>query len=174
VKRIVRDLKGMSRDDDKQGPVDLARVLESAGRMAAATIRPRAHFAQELPAEMMISGNEGRLCQVFLNLLVNAAQAIPEGGAGHHQVRLSARVEATRVVVAVSDTGSGMPSEVKARLFQPFFTTKPRGVGTGLGLSICHGIVTAHGGSITVESEVGKGTTFRVELPLSPEDRPAA
>jgi signal transduction histidine kinase len=105
---------------------------------------------------------------VFLNLLVNAGQAIPEGDAKAHSVRVTTeRVDEAWVVVSVRDTGVGIPPENLQRLFKPFFTTKPVGVGTGLGLSICHGIVTAMGGRIEVSSEVGKGTTFRVFMPVA-------
>jgi signal transduction histidine kinase len=167
VKQIVRDLKGISRDDEKKDAVQLDKVLESASRMASATLRPRAKFVSNIDAAATLLGNEGRLCQVFLNLLVNAAQAIPEDGAAKNEVRLTAKLEDGRAVVEVSDTGCGMSPEVKARLFEPFFTTKPRGIGTGLGLSICQGIVAAHGGVMSVESAVGTGSTFRVELPVS-------
>lgn len=173
VKQIARDLRGLSREDERRERVDLREVLECASRMAAAAIRPRAQFEQDLAARAVLLANEGRLTQVFLNLLVNAGQAIPEG-ARSGKVKLSARIEGDVAVVEVSDTGCGIPPQVKARLFEPFFTTKPRGVGTGLGLSVCHGIVTAHGGRISAESEVGKGTTFRVELPLAKEEPSAA
>jgi CheY-like chemotaxis protein len=107
------------------------------------------------------------LGQVFLNLLVNAAQAIAEGRPESNEVRLVSRVEGTCAVVEVQDTGCGIDADVRARLFEPFFTTKPKGVGTGLGLSICKGIVESHGGRLSVESQPGEGTTFRVELPLA-------
>ncbi|HLM48731.1 MAG TPA: ATP-binding protein, partial [Myxococcaceae bacterium] len=112
-------------------------------------------------------------CQVFLNLLLNAAQAIAPGQAREQEIRLSAREDAEdpdRVVVEVRDTGCGIAPEHLERIFEPFFTTKPVGVGSGLGLSICHGIITAHGGDISVESAPGRGTTFRVSLPRA---RPA-
>src|SRR5262249_2402412 len=111
--------------------------------------------------------NDGRLMQVFLNLVVNAAQAIPEGAGDEHMVRVSTRTDAAgQAVVEIADTGAGIAPEHVPRVFDPFFTTKP-GVGTGLGLSICHGIVTALGGSLRVESQPGKGSTFSVTLPAS-------
>jgi signal transduction histidine kinase len=104
---------------------------------------------------------------VFLNLLVNAAHALPTGQAARNEIRLSVRAGGDkRVLVEVSDTGCGIPPENLARIFSPFFTTKPVGAGTGLGLSVSHSIVTALGGDISVESEVGRGTTFRVSLPV--------
>ncbi len=106
---------------------------------------------------------------MFLNLILNAGQAIAEGDALNNQIVVSTTVDAQgRVVVAVSDSGAGIPEDILARVFEPFFTTKPSGVGTGLGLSICHGIVTSLGGEITVESRTGQGSTFRVLLPPSP------
>jgi CheY-like chemotaxis protein len=106
-----------------------------------------------------------------LNLLVNAAQAIPEGAvAPEHTIKVTLRAEYGDVIVEVSDTGMGIAPEHLPRLFDPFFTTKPVGVGTGLGLAVCHGIVTALGGEITVTSERGKGSTFRVRIPGATAD----
>jgi len=105
---------------------------------------------------------------VFLNLIVNAAQAIPDGRANQNEIRVATSLtDDGRVRVDIADSGSGMPPEVVAQLFTPFFTTKPIGVGTGLGLSICHQLVTAVGGEISVETELGKGTTFTVLLPAA-------
>jgi CheY-like chemotaxis protein len=107
-----------------------------------------------------------RLGQVFINLLVNAAQAMPVGGADTHEIRVVTSTDAEgRAVVEVRDTGSGIPPALLGRIFDPFFTTKPIGVGTGLGLAISHSIVIGMGGEIAVESEVNRGTTFRVILP---------
>jgi CheY-like chemotaxis protein len=122
-----------------------------------------------------VHASEARLGQVFLNLIVNAAQAIPEGQADQNEIRLvTRRGEGDHVVVEVIDTGPGISPDVLPRLFTPFFTTKPVGVGTGLGLSICRRLVSAIGGEITVETEVGKGTTFRVTLPATVATAPAA
>jgi signal transduction histidine kinase len=98
--------------------------------------------------------------QLFLNLVLNALQAMPEGGA----LTITTRCENGSVVAEVSDTGTGIPEEIRDRIFDPFFTTRKVGEGTGLGLAVSHSIVAAHGGSIEVESEVGVGTTFRVTL----------
>jgi signal transduction histidine kinase len=168
IRDIVRDLKLFSRsEDEKVAPVDVGRALESSLRMATNEIRHRARLVKDLRPVPPVEANDSRLGQVFLNLLVNAAQAIPEGRASANEIRVSTSVSADdgKVVVEISDTGSGIPPEVQKRLFTPFFTTKQVGVGTGLGLSICHRIVTGMGGSIAVESQVGKGTTFRVLLP---------
>jgi two-component system, NtrC family, sensor kinase len=103
---------------------------------------------------------------VFLNLFINALHAIPKGTPEDHEVRVVARVSAPdRVTVEVSDTGCGIPQEHLGRIFDPFFTTRAAGEGTGLGLSVCHSIVTSLGGELSVSSEVGRGTTFRIVLP---------
>src|SRR5262249_29711589 len=117
-----------------------------------------------------VEANESRLGQLVLNLFVNAAQAIPEGRADHNEIRIvTSRSEGPppRVVLEVRDTGSGMPPEIISRIFDPFFTTKPATLGTGLGLAICHRIVRDLGGEIHVESELGKGSVFRVMLPIA-------
>jgi len=104
-----------------------------------------------------------QLNQVFMNLLVNAVQAIEHRG----EIHITTRREGSDVVVRIKDTGRGMAPETKARLFTPFFTTKPAGEGTGLGLSICYAIINRHKGRIEVDSELGKGTTFSVHIPLA-------
>jgi len=168
IRLIVRDLRVFSRaeDADRVAAVDVKRVLESTLRMAWNEIRHRARVVKEFGSIPLVAGNESRLGQVFLNLLVNAAQAIPEGDAEHNEIRVVTSVDATgQVQVDIRDTGPGIPPEVLHRLFTPFFTTKAVNVGTGLGLSICQRIVTALGGEIRVESQLGRGTLFRVLLP---------
>jgi CheY-like chemotaxis protein len=113
-----------------------------------------------------VYANESRLVQVFMNLIMNAAQAIPEGHAMQNEIRVATSVAGDgRVRIAITDTGSGMSAEVAAQIFTPFFTTKPIGVGTGLGLAICHQLVAAAGGEILVDTKLGVGTTFAVLLP---------
>ncbi|MFO0676025.1 MAG: PAS domain S-box protein [Polyangiaceae bacterium] len=167
VREIVRDLRMFSRSDaESPAPIDVGQALDSAARMAWNEVRHRARLVKDYADLPKVLANEGRLGQVFLNLIVNAAHAIPEGRASANEIRLVTRVDAQgRVVVNVEDTGSGIPAEVMPKLFRPFFTTKPVGVGTGLGLSICQRIVTAIGGDITVTSELGRGTSFQVRLP---------
>ena len=176
VRAIVLDLKIFSRSKDEElHPVDVLRVLESSARIAWNEIRLRARLVKRFEAIPPVHANEARLGQLFLNLIVNAAQAIPEGRADENEIVLVARTAPDgRVSIEIRDTGVGMPPNIVKQLFTPFFTTKPIGVGTGLGLSICHRIVSAVGGEITVESEVGKGTTFRVHLPASSEPLPEA
>ena len=166
---LVKELKTFSRGDDQGAKgVELARVLETAVRMAGNELKHRARVTKELAETPLVRGNSIRLGQVFLNLIVNAAHAIPEGRADENEVRIRlANADRGRVLVEISDTGIGMTPEVQRRIFDPFFTTKAVGVGTGLGLSIVHGIVTRLGGSIAVESAPGKGTTFRVWLPTT-------
>jgi PAS domain S-box-containing protein len=168
VRQIVKDLKIFSRaEEDTRGPVDIRRVLESTFRMAWNEIRHRARLVKHYGPVPLVDGNESRLGQVFLNLVVNAAQAIPEGRADRNEIQVVTSTDARgRAVVEIRDTGPGMPPETLRRLFTPFFTTKAPGVGTGLGLAICQRIVTAIGGEITVESQMGAsaGTVFRVSL----------
>jgi PAS domain S-box-containing protein len=171
VRDIVKDLKMFSRrDEGHRGPVNLHAVLDLCASIARGQLRHRARLVKSYGELPPIHGSESRLGQLFLNLIVNAAQAIPEDGDERaHEVRITTLREGEEwVVVEVKDTGVGIAQEHLKRLFEPFFTTKPVGVGTGLGLSICHGIVLAMGGRMTVESEVGRGTTFRVALPLTP------
>jgi PAS domain S-box-containing protein len=175
---IVRDLKMFSRVQDQPlSSVDLQAPIAAAVKLAQNEIRHRAHLLQDLEPVPRVWADEGRLGQLFLNLLVNAAQAIPEGDADRNTVRLATATSPDGwAVVTVADTGAGMTPEVLARIFDPFFTTKPHGVGTGLGLAIGHAIVTDLGGRIEVESDVGRGSTFRVRLPPAPappEARPA-
>jgi two-component system cell cycle sensor histidine kinase/response regulator CckA len=174
VRDIVRDLKTFSRgDDDALGPVDVGAILEAACSMAGNEIKHRARLTKDCaPDARWVRGNEGKLAQVFVNLLVNAAQAIPDGDAAHNVIalRVAQRGSAT-TVVEVRDSGRGIAPEDLPRLFDPFFTTKPKGEGTGLGLAICHNIVRAHGGTIEVESTPGKGACFRVVLTGCPPVR---
>ncbi len=177
LRHIVRDLKIFSRatDEEHRGAVEVERVLESSLRMAWNEIRHRARLLKEYSKVPAVEANEARLGQVFLNLVINAAQAIREGDAEHNQIRVVTRIDARgRVVAEVQDTGSGIPRENLTRIFDAFFTTKPVGVGTGLGLSICHRIITGLGGDLEVESELGKGSVFRVVLPPARKSLPAA
>jgi PAS domain S-box-containing protein len=175
VRDIVHDLKTFSRTDvERRGPVDLRRVLDAAMRMAQNELRHTATLTIDLPALPPVEGDASRLSQVFLNLLINAAQAMPERPSSENRIRLAARSDEERVVVEVHDNGAGMSKETQRRIFDPFFTTKPVGVGTGLGLSIVHSIVTAMRGEISVESEIGSGTTFRVVLPQALQPLAAA
>jgi PAS domain S-box-containing protein len=167
MRQIVRDLGTLSRDSlGARRPLDLHALLDASIRMAWNELRHRARLVRAFDAVPPVRGDESRLGQVVLNLLVNAAQAIPEGRADAHEIRVACRRAGDHVVIEVRDTGEGMTPEVQRRLFTPFFTTKPPGVGTGLGLSICQRIVAEHGGRIEVRSTPGAGATFAVWLPL--------
>ncbi len=167
VRHIVRDLRTLSRDEGELlSDVDVRAVIESSLGLVRNELRHRARLVKDFEPVPMVRASEGRLGQVLLNLLINAAHAVPDGKPGQNEVRVRLRAIAGRVVIEVMDTGCGIPPEVRDRIFDPFFTTKPVGMGTGLGLSICHGIVTGMGGDITVESEVGRGSTFRITLPI--------
>ena len=176
VRLIIRDVKMFSRHEEPDGgSVDIDRVLESSLRMAGNELRHRAQLVRAFGPKISVRGTESRLGQVFLNLLVNAAQAIPEGRAATNTVRVATQlISDEQLCVEISDTGPGIPPETLRHLFTPFFTTPPAGVGTGLGLAICQHIVSGFGGEIRVESEVGKGTTFRVLLSVVEAQREVA
>jgi signal transduction histidine kinase len=166
VRHIARDVKAFARDPgDASQLVDLREVLDAALKMALVHIRYRARVVRDYQDVPLVLANEARLAQVFLNLVVNAAQAIPEDG-GDHEIRVRLWTGPNGEACAeVGDTGMGIPAENMAHLFEPFFTTKPSGEGTGLGLFICKSIVESFDGTITVDSRPGAGTTFRLSLP---------
>jgi len=174
VRSIVRDLKTFSRPEEQRvDVVDVRPLLESAINMSFNEIRHRARLVKDYGPAPQVSAVPARLGQVFLNLIVNAAQAIPEGAVEQNEIRLTTSTdEKGRAVVAIRDTGTGMPPEVLRHLFDPFFTTKPTGVGSGLGLSISQGIVSSLGGELIVSSEPGRGSEFRVMLPRAPPAGP--
>jgi len=172
IGKIVADLKAFIRPSVGSAVrADVARALHWAIRATANEVRLRASVVTALARMPAIAGDEARLGQVLVNVLVNAAQAIEPGRADLNEIRISTRVEAgERVVIEIVDTGPGMPEHVRAQIFQPFFTTKAVGVGTGLGLSISHGIVAAMGGLLEIDSLVGKGTTVRIVLRAAPPE----
>ena len=164
VNSIVSDLRRFSRGDyDGYVSYDFTAEVRTALRIARIQL---GHVRVEEVLEEVgtVTGRPRQIVQVLVNLLVNAGQATPSGGV----VRLVIRQQGAQVHVEVRDTGSGMSEETKRHLFEPFFTTKPAGLGTGLGLSVSHGIIKAHGGRIEVESELGKGTCFTIDLPKVP------
>jgi two-component system NtrC family sensor kinase len=123
------------------------------------------HFEPDLP---MILVDPSQMQQVFLNMIINAAEAMEEGG----ELTIQTKLDPTGdfISIEISDTGYGIPEEHFDKLFDPFFTTKEVGHGTGLGLAISYGIVKEHKGTINVESTLGKGTTFIIRLPIRPEE----
>jgi two-component system cell cycle sensor histidine kinase/response regulator CckA len=169
VRQIVGDLKLFSRTDEQsEAPIDLRKVVAAAVKLANNEIRQRAMLVTEYLDIPPVLGNAGRLGQVILNLLINAAQSLPDGQADHHTITVRTLThESGAAVVEVRDSGVGISQDQLAHIFEPFFTTKPIGSGTGLGLAICKHIVTAAGGRITVDSELGQGACFRVVLPAT-------
>ncbi len=168
VRAIVRDMRTFSQSGDAQhGPVEIERVLEACINLADPELRSRARVVRRYGNVPTVHANETRLGQVFLNLIVNAVQALPTGHANEHEIILSTRREGKdHIAIEVADTGPGIPAEVVSRIFDPFFTTKPEGLGTGLGLWICQGIVKSLGGSIRVENRPVRGAAFVVTLPV--------
>ncbi|OJH36972.1 ATP-binding protein [Cystobacter ferrugineus] len=167
VRTIVQDLRTFARaDDERVEPMDIHQVIGSALRMVRHQLQEHARWELELEPVPQVLGNPARLGQVVVNLLVNALQAFVQSDPQHNRIRIASRVSDTgQVVVEVEDNGRGMAPEVLARLFTPFFTTKPTGEGTGLGLTISQSIIQAMGGRIEVSSALGQGSTFRLLLP---------
>ncbi|MCP3141065.1 hybrid sensor histidine kinase/response regulator [Pyxidicoccus xibeiensis] len=167
VNAIVRDLRTFARaEEDGHGPVDITRVVDGALRLVRNELSHRARLVCTLEPVPRVHGNEVRLGQVVVNLLVNALQALPERAVDENVVRICLRPgRGGSVELEVADNGHGMTPEVQRRIFDPFFTTKSVGEGTGLGLSICLTLVQAMGGRIEVQSAPGWGSTFRVVLP---------
>jgi signal transduction histidine kinase len=164
VRKIVGDLRIFSRADDAPGPVELQSALELAVDMTRPQVESRAIIVKEFGEAPVVMANPGRLSQVFVNLIVNAAQAIAPGDTERNEIRLVTRTdERGRAVVEVHDTGIGIARDLRDRIFDPFFTTKENG--TGLGLSICHRIIGSLGGEIRLVSGEPRGTVFRVLLP---------
>jgi len=162
VASIVRDVKGFSHSGESAPEsVEINPLIESVLRVAAPQLPRDCRVERQLGGVPSVRGAPQELKQVFLNLVVNAAQAIREGGC----IRVVTGREEDRAVIAIEDDGCGISPDLLERIFDPFFTTKPVGEGTGLGLSISYQIVSNHGGSITVDSDIGRGTRFRVDLP---------
>jgi signal transduction histidine kinase/CheY-like chemotaxis protein len=168
VRNVVNDLKAFSRRDSPgRECASATEALQSSIRIVQNEIRHRAELILDVRDVPPVAASADRLQQVFVNLLINAAQSITEGAAAQNQIRVAVRPHGDgHVAVEIVDTGCGIPEDVLPRIFEPFFTTKPVGTGTGLGLSICHGIVSEVGGRIEVESRIGRGSTFRILLPV--------
>jgi PAS domain S-box-containing protein len=172
IRDIARGLGTFSRiEQDERRPVDLKYAIECAVNMAYNEIKYRARLVKDYGKLPPIMASDGRLSQVFLNLLINAAHAIPEGDIENHRIGIRTWVEGDWACAEVRDTGEGIASEQLDRIFEPFFTTKHEGMGSGLGLTICRKIVTDYGGEISASSELGSGTRFRVRFPI-PRDEP--
>ncbi|ACY17136.1 response regulator [Haliangium ochraceum] len=166
ISHIVKALSSFARiERDEVEPVDLNEVLETACKIVKNEIRHRATLEQHLSPLPRIAADPGKLIQVFTNLLINAAQSIAPGAAEQNRVSISTAEDGEQIIVRVSDTGCGIPPEQLQRIFEPFYTTKSRGLGTGLGLPLSSDIVRKHGGDIKVTSTPGEGSTFEVVLP---------
>ncbi|MEW5849040.1 MAG: ATP-binding protein [Myxococcota bacterium] len=167
---IVRDLRTFSRTDTTVEDVDVVAVVTSALKMAAHIVSERASLSRHIEPVPMVRGSPAKLGQVLLNLLRNAAHAIPIGSREDHEVAVTVSAEDGVVRIEVRDTGAGIPPALQERIFEPFFTTKAPGEGTGLGLFVSKRIVEEMGGSLEVESP-GRGAVFRVVLPAAPAMR---
>jgi two-component system NtrC family sensor kinase len=168
VRVIVQNLKSFSRiDEAKVEATDLNACIESTITIVWNELKYKAALVREFGELPPVTCHAQQLNQVFMNLLVNAAHAIEKQGT----ITVRTRAEGGSACVSITDTGCGIPEEIRSRIFEPFFTTKDVGKGTGLGLSISYDIVKRHGGSLEVDSEVGRGTTFTVRLPI--EGQPA-
>jgi signal transduction histidine kinase len=171
IRRLVKQVQMVSPGQhvERLTTVALREALQGALALMEHQISHRARLICDLDQDIYVHGDLERVEQMFVNLLLNAVQAIPEGRAGENEIRVSVQELPGQgaAMVQIADTGIGIPHDVQERIFQPFFTTKPIGQGTGLGLSICRGIATALGGQITFQSEPAAGTTFRVTLPTA-------
>jgi signal transduction histidine kinase len=162
VNEIVQSLKSIARTDDKAlEPTDVNRCLEEALKLAWNEIKYKCAVQKSFGALPAVQGHSGQLKQVFINLLVNAAQAVPEKGT----ISIRTSADKGKIRVEIEDDGTGIPEENLPKVFTPFFTTKPVGQGTGLGLPISYGIIRNHQGEMEVRSKAGQGTTFTITLP---------
>jgi len=163
VKRIVQDLKDFSHVSETEMQwANVENGLESTLNVVWNELKYKAEVVKDYGGIPEIECIPSQLNQVFMNLLVNAAQSIQERGV----ITLRTRQSGDNIYVEIADTGAGIPPQILNRIFDPFFTTKPVGTGTGLGLSITHGIIRKHNGRIEVDSAPGRGTTFRITLPI--------
>jgi PAS domain S-box-containing protein len=175
IRDVVRNLMLFSgAGGDSETAVDVRRLLDAVLDIVGTELRERAHVTREYEETPPVLANEGRLAHAFVQLLRNAAQAIPPGAPSSHEVRIRAATSRDgRVLVEIRDDGVGIPATLRERIFDPFFTTRPVGTAIGLGLSTAHAIVTAIGGSLSLDSEPDEGSTFRVSLPAAALAAPA-
>jgi PAS domain S-box-containing protein len=171
VRLITRDLSAFSRaDEDVRRPVDLNRVVNAAVKLVGKRIGVRARLELALGPSVCVPADENRLIQIFTNLLLNAADALPVSACERNVVSLSSVVDGDHVTVSVADNGPGVPEGLRERIFDPFFTTKPVGEGTGLGLFVTRNLVAALGGTITLGAAPHGGALFTLRLPTAPSD----
>jgi PAS domain S-box-containing protein len=169
IGQIVRSLGTFARaGEDRRALVEVQPVMQLCLNLVHSELRRNARLVEAYGPTPVVEVDEARLSEVFMNLLVNAAQAIAPGNPEANEIRIETSTDASgRAAIDISDTGRGIPPRDLARIFDPFFTT--RAGGSGLGLSICHNLVTAMNGEVTVRSQEGRGSTFRVLLPAATE-----
>jgi nitrogen-specific signal transduction histidine kinase/CheY-like chemotaxis protein len=167
VRLITRDLKAFSRDDEVRRPQELNRALAAATKMVATRTAPRARIEVAFGPPATVEADENRLVQIFVNLVLNAADALPADGVERNRITIGSRLEAGTAIVEVADNGPGVPVELRDRVFEPFFTTKPVGEGTGLGLFVTRNLVEALGGSVALGDAPGGGALFTIRLPAA-------
>jgi signal transduction histidine kinase len=164
VRKIVADLKVFSHPAEKQAVhADLNECLRSTLNIVHNELKYKARVIVDLASIPLVRCRPNEINQVFMNLLVNAGHALQGPG----EIRVTSRPDGSHVLLSIADTGTGIPEEIRRKIFDPFFTTKPAGKGTGLGLTISYDIIRKHGGTLTFETETGKGTTFHIRLPVA-------
>lgn len=167
IRRIVRGLRALAQPGHPDAVTDLRHVIDQSLGTMAPMLRKRATVEIDVPPLPPVLGDEPRLTQALVNLLMNAVQAFDGGTEATNLIRLSARRTAEGVELDIADTGRGVPKALSGRIFDPFFTTRPVGQGLGLGLSIAHNIVADLGGALVLVSQETPGATFRLRLPLA-------
>jgi two-component system cell cycle sensor histidine kinase/response regulator CckA len=169
IRAITSGIRAFTRIEDRtRAPVDVHGVVESAITLVPADLKRRAKLNKQFGVPPIVLANEGALAQVFLNLVTNAFQAIPDDGADSHEVTIRTGSDrAGRAFVEVTDDGEGVPEHLTGRIFEPFFSTRAVGQGMGLGLSMSHGIVASLGGDLVLQKREERGATFRVTLPAA-------
>jgi PAS domain S-box-containing protein len=173
IATITRDLKAFSRPDETRSEsVDPGQVVQAVLNLMRKETEARARLELALQPTPPVIGNEARLIQVVMNLLLNAVQCLPDRDPRLNRVGVGVRAEAGSVLIEVADTGPGVPPADRQRIFEPFFTTKRPGQGTGLGLFVCRKIVRSLGGDVTVHDGPGGGALFRVTLPAAAPAEP--
>ena len=166
IREIVRDLLAVTRSAEQSwAPVNVHKILDTSLRLVAKQLAARARLEWDYQASKLVDGDRARLAQVFMNLIMNAMQALEPPDPERHRLFVRTRDTEDGVEVQIQDTGPGIPEEIRDKIFSAFFTTKEDGIGTGLGLYISRRIVEDHGGFIDVSCEPSGGTTFTVRLP---------
>ena len=175
IRRVVSELKAFAEaKDDVRQLIDVRQCLEDACQIAETEIRHRARLIKDFAPVPQVMASEGRLRQLFLNLLMNAAQSVDDAAADIREIRVTTRSSSEEIFVVVSDSGPGIAASALPRVFDPFFSLRPSATTSGFGLATCETIALAHGGRIEVESELGQGTVFRVTLPKAPGPPPVS